>query len=1087
MVHLNCRSWFSFGAGASSPDALAREAAGRGQKALALTDLNTVAGAVRHAWSCQKHGLKPIFGAQLGLDTVPTQMTSLGLLAADQDGYANLCDLLTSAHRNAADAGDRSTPQVSLTSLRGYTEGLFALTGGHDGALSHYLASKQWSKARAFAGGLKDLFGPRLFIEMTHHERSFDNERLRLLLELGQNLNIPTVASNAVRHATREEYAVYDAQICRRLGQSVAQWHEERPRNAAAYLCSATRLDKLGLPATAIANTHAIARECEVSLLRSEVAPPHAHVPAGAGADGYLKTLCKQGLAVRGLHRSRRAKEQLRKETRIVCDLGLEEFFLVVREVVAFARSRGIRCCGRGSAANSLIAFLLGITEVDPLRHRLLFERFLHEGRRGMPDIDVDFESHRRGEVIAWMAMRWGEAHTAMTANVNTYRLRSAVRDFGKVLGYPLPLLDKATKHLPSASVRHAGEFRAELGEVLGEGIALDTLLNLCAALHDGNEASPRHLSLHSGGMVLSREPLRHLSPIQTSANGVRQMQFNKDDVERLGLIKFDVLGLRMLSVVAEATNLLRSVGEQAPDVDALPEGDPQTYDLIRAGQTLGVFQIESSGQWNLLARSQPENFDDLVAQVALFRPGPLQGGVVHPYIARRRGWVKTHCPHPSLEKALEDTYGIIVFQEQVLEVAHLFAGLALGEADEFRRLMSKYRDSEQMEAMRASFVESAIRTHADTPHPVSQGRANHVFDLVAKFVGYGFCRSHAAAFARTVYQSAYLKAHCPAAYMAAVMEHRSGFYPLHTLLEEARLRGVTVLPPCIAWSGVRYSLEKLGGGEKLGDGKPPSNQQTDLAIRVPLTAIKELSPASAADIVLERSLSAYESLDDVFRRVRLRPEAWDNLARSGALDLFGTRREVLWHLGRLHKTKGQNRSLFDATLNLEMPRDHLLMKVTSLREEAVWDFATHSLTTGPHPLALRRPELEKLGAQPIRGLFDLPTGEVVRIAGAVISRQRPPTAKGFTFLILEDETGRVPTALQPSLYEPFASVLREGCLIVEGRLESPPEEKQGKTGVYRSILIEKMWSLNAVTAQREVVGSAGHTGESPRVAIRAA
>lgn len=737
MTHLHVRSWFSFGAGASSPALLAREAAGHGQSALALTDWNTLAGAVRHARACQSAGLHPVFGA-----TVEVEGAALVLLCADAEGHANLCDQVTCAHLRAANSGDRKHPYLLLDDLREHTSGLFCLSGGHDGALYRLIAARQWSQAGTFARRLATLFPARFFVELVHHERAGDDEHLRLLLELAQTLDLPVVATNAVRHATPPEYALFDALTCMRLGLSVGQNHPERPRNARAFLCDEKRLLRLGLPPESLANSDAIARECRVDLTPSYVTPPQALLPECVEAGAFLKRLCTDGLKARGMATSKTAKAQLRREVEIVSKLELCEFFLVVREVVAFARSRGIRCCGRGSAANSLIAFLLGITEVDPLRHHLLFERFLHEGRRGMPDIDVDFETHRRAEVIAWMNERWGEEYTAMTANTVTFRLRSAVRDMGKVLGFSLSLLDQATKNLPHAGAHHANEFKSELGEHLGEGVALDVLLGLCAALHDGSEPCPRHLSLHSGGMVLSRLPLRHISPIQTSANGVRQVQFNKDDIETLGLIKFDVLGLRMLSVVTEATQLLESVGADVPNVDALPDGDPKTYDFIQSGQTLGVFQIESPGQWNLLARSQLETFDDLVAQVALFRPGPLQGNMVHPYIARRRGWTKVVYLHPCLEPVLRDTYGIILFQEQVLEVAHRFAGMPLQDADEFRRLMSRHRDRAEMEAMRERFIESAIEAHSDTPHPVSLPLASAVFDLVSKFVGYGFCRS---------------------------------------------------------------------------------------------------------------------------------------------------------------------------------------------------------------------------------------------------------------------------------------------------------------------------------------------------------
>lgn len=519
-----------------------------------------------------------------------------------------------------------------------------------------------------------------------------------------------------------------------------------------------------------------------------------------------------------------------------------------------------------------------------------------------------------------------------------------------------------------------------------------------------------------------------------------------------------------MLSVISEAQNLVATRSpdncgaiNRVLDVDNLPPDDPKTYNLIRSGQTLGVFQIESPGQWNLLARSQPQNFDDLVAQVALFRPGPLQGDMVHPYIARRRGWSKTYYPHASLEPVLRDTYGLILFQEQVLEVAHRFAGMNLSEADEFRRLMSKFRDRNEMEAMRDKFVQGAIQTHG-----VHRVLANSVFDVVAKFVGYGFCRSHAAAFARAVYQGAYLKAHFPAAYMAGVLEHKPGFYPMHTLLEEARLLGVCVLAPCLLRSSVKYSLEQWEGRD---------------AIRVPLTQIKDVSVESARLIVLERMLGAFSSPEDAVQRLDLARDEWENLARAGALDAWGARRDVLFRVRAALRQKPQNEQLqldwrAASSTRSELPR------MANLRQEerTQWDFETHSLTTGPHPVALRRPDLERLGASTIADLAQQKAGSRVLVGGAVISRQRPPTAKGMCFIILEDETGRVPTAVIPEVYEKFHRVLRAGSLLLEGKLEDGGALSGNR---YRSVLVGRMWPLeSACGVFGDFFGVAGHPGE---------
>jgi error-prone DNA polymerase len=507
----------------------------------------------------------------------------------------------------------------------------------------------------------------------------------------------------------------------------------------------------------------------------------------------------------------------------------------------------------------------------------------------------------------------------------------------------------------------------------------------------------------------------------------------------------------------APSTCTLQPAPKPKPfDADALPEDDDRTFKLIRSGATLGVFQIESPGQWHLLARSQPENFDDLVAQVALFRPGPLQGNMVHPYVARRRGLAQVVYPHPSLEPVLRDTYGVILFQEQVLEVAHLFAGMSLQEADEFRRLMSRFRDRGEMEAMREAFVRGAIATHAASPHPVGEPLAHAVFDLVALFVGYGFCRSHAAAFARTVYQSAYLKAHFPAAYMAAVLEHKPGFYPLQTLLEEARHLGVQVLPPCLHRSGIKYLLE---------DGK----------IRVPFSQVKTVTPESAALIVLERALSDFTSLEESVHRLPfLDREQWENLARSGALGDFGARRDVLWRVRLLLRERPQGEQLRLDFTGHEATANAPALPLLQAHERITWDFETQSLTTGPHPLSLHRPNLKRLGATTILELREHRDGERVLVGGAVISRQRPPTAKGMGFLILEDETGRLPTALPPHVLDRFKAALRAPALLVEGRLEdamngpaSPCHTLEGAS-TYRSVLIGRVWPLESTTSSGE-------------------
>ncbi len=488
MVHLHCHSWFSFGAGASSPRALAERAASLGQSTLALTDDWSLAGAVQHARECRKLGIKAIFGARVVVENV-----GLVLLCANGEGYANLCDLLTHAHR------ERLNPQLSLEDLRDRTDGLFALAD-----IRVLVTCGETATLRRVLCELKSLFETRLFLELVHHWHNGDGRAMRQIEAVAQTHKLRVVATNAVRHAAPSEFVLFDALSCVRLGLQVGQSHLERPTNEAAFLCDQKYFERLGFSRASLANSEAIARECEVNLLSPEVTPPPARVPDGVKPRVYLRKLCSTGFRQRFPGGDAHAVRVLEHELKVIGALELDEFFLVVREVVEFARSHGIRCSGRGSAANSLVAFLLGITEVDPIRHKLLFERFLHEGRRGMPDIDVDFDTSRRNEVISWMHRRWGEAHTAMTANVVTFRLRLAMREMAKVLGYPLPLIDRATKLLPHANVRHIREHRRELALVLGDSPALDVLCDLVEKLH----GCPLHLSLHSSGMILSRQPL---------------------------------------------------------------------------------------------------------------------------------------------------------------------------------------------------------------------------------------------------------------------------------------------------------------------------------------------------------------------------------------------------------------------------------------------------------------------------------------------------------------------------------------------------------------------------------------------------
>jgi error-prone DNA polymerase len=1056
-THLHVRSWFSFRSGGSSPHALACRAAALGHDALALTDRDGLYGAVRFQKACREQGIKPIVGAEATVEQFP-----LVLLAASRDGYANLCRLLTAAQQR-----DRDNPSATFDELCDYSADLFCLTGGRASTIGQHLAAGAPSQARQHLRRLKALFGDRLSLEVSHHLLPDETERLQQLARLGRAVSVPLLATGNVRYAAPPDYKRYDLLRCIRDGLQVFESAPQRPRNAEAYLKPEATLRRLIPYGAAFERAEAVAAACTVDLLPEQIAAPASRLSDG-DPPATLHRLCQQALQKKyPPHRRSAAARQMHSELTTITRLRLADFFLVVHEIIQEARRRSIRCAGRGSAANSIVAYLLDITAVDPLEHNLLFERFLHGGRKGTPDIDVDFDSSRRDEIIDWMEERFGISQTAMTATVVMYRLRSALRDVAKAFGWSLDEINDLTAAVPRRNAGDVYAYRERIERQLGASPLCDTLIDMVASL----DGCPRHLGLHSGGMVLSHAPLARFTPVQTSANGVRMVQFDKDDIEALGLVKFDALGLRMLATLSEAEELIHRHHDATFDVDDLPLDDIRTFNLIRAGQTLGVFQIESQGQLHLLAQHQPETFRDLINEVALFRPGPLQGNMVHPFIRRRRGEEKVTFDHPDLEPILRDTYGIVLFQEQVLEIAHQFAGMSLAEADDFRALMSKFRHPDEMEKMRDRFVGGAV------DRGVRPTTAHHVFDTIAHFVGYGFCRSHAAAFAKTVYQSAYLKTHFPAAYLAAVMQHRPGMYSLMTLEEEARRFGVALRPPDVHRSGLRYDLERVDST----DAAVPSRSWREgrgWAIRKPLPAIKHVSADDAAAIMWERLTAPFESVEDLYRRVPLGQSAFEGLARSGALDaLASSSRGALWEIGLLQRRIGRpgrqaQARLFDVPA--VRPADVPDLPSLTTAERYQWDYETHGAARR-HPMTLRRRALQDLEVRPIAtcdrfGRYvSVQKGgphPLLTVAGLVILRQKPSSANGVMFITLEDETGFVQCVVRPAVQAHLGHVLERGALIVRGELHIE--------GNWRGLLVKYAWALNGIFG-----GYVGHPSAS--------
>jgi len=1027
-THLHTRSWFSFLQGGSSPEALAARAAELGQKALALTDVDGVYGVVRFQRACRTHGLRPIIGAQIGVAGHP-----LILIAENNAGYANLCRLLTAAHLASPEA-----PSIALADLGAHTEHLFCLTGTDGSRLWQLVDEGDERQAGEWLFDLHTLFQDRLSLEIRHHRTEGERRRLRRLKRLSDRTHIPLLATGDVRYAVPEDYRRYDLMSCIRLHCSVFDQHPERPRNAEAYLKSAAQLRKLLPFDEAFARAAEIGAAAHIDLLPDQVTPPSAAVPPPFTAQAYLRKLCRRSFLRRYKNRptARAAATQLKTELDVIGDLDLGEFFLVVKEIVEEARRRGIRCAGRGSAANSVVAYVLGITGVDPIAHNLLFERFLHRGRKGTPDIDVDFDSERREEIIAWMEDRFGYDQTAMAATLVTYRARGALHDTAKALGWP----DATATRLSKAVSSHAGTslitYKSALQQIVGPSPMLDTLLEMAVSLL----GIPRHPGQHSGGMVLSRRPLYEFTPVQRSANGVKVVQFDKDDIERLGLIKFDVLGLRMLASLSEANEHILNHIDPDLDLDELPLDDTRTFNMIRASDTIGVFQIESMGQRHLLGKHQPDTFNDLITEIALFRPGPIKGNMVDAFVRRRQGREPVVHLHPNLAKILDETYGVIIFQEQVLMVVHEFAGLSLEDADAFRRLMSSFRDPGTMENMRARFVGGAVSCG------IPLATANEVFDKVSAFVGYGFCKSHAAAFAKTVYLSAYLKCHYPAAYYAAIMQHRPGMYSLMTLEQDARRHNVDILLPDVNRSGIRYEIERSG---------------RRWAIRKPLTSIHQVSTETARQIVFERGRGPFMSVETFYTRIVADREAFDNIARSGALDaLAGDSRKAFWQIGALHNQGPPGRMRTDVLFTQQAHLDIPDLPALKAPERISWDLETHAAGRR-HPVSLIRRRLNDLEVRPIATCWPfiraLPRAgsPLITIAGNVIMRQRPPTAHGVLFLTIEDESADIQCIVFPDRMERLDHILKRSALIVLGEVQYH--------GNWRGLVLHDAWVLDGI------------------------
>jgi len=1136
-AELHCHSSYSLLDGASQPEELIGQARALSLRALALTDHDGLYVAPTFCRLAEAAGLQPIVGAEITLTppqpppcrggrsewgdtphTPPVQETGgafssslhLTLLAADEEGYRNLCRLISLARRDQP----KGEAGLDPARLAEHSAGLIALSGCRQGVVAAPLLAGQRAAARAAARWLRAVFGPdRCWIELQRHLLPGERALLRAQLALAREVGLPVVATNNVHYHVRARHRLQDVLVCIRHRTTLDASHHLRRPNAEYYLKDAATMARLfaEVPA-AVRNTLAIAERCQARVELGAYRFPDFPLPPGQTADSYLAARCREGALERYGHADGEVGAKLRYELGLIERHGLAGYFLIVWDLMAFARRERIPAQGRGSAASSIVAYVLGLTNVDPIRHELFVGRFLNEELATLPDIDIDFSREHREQVLQYVYERYGREHAALVSTHITYQARSAIRDVGKALGLPPDELDRLARQrerphfgarlppprsprpgphpegegeiTPSPAERGPGVRGANVAEELPpEGPLWQLLWELCAEIVD----FPRHLSQHVGGMVISSCPLVELVPLEPARMPGRIVtQWDKDGVQDSGLIKIDLLSLGMLSLVDEAAALIEAREGRRPDLAALPLDDPNVYDLICRADTVGLFQIESRAQQQSLPRTQPRTFLDLVAQVAIIRPGPLQGNMVNPYIRRRRGEEEPSYLHPRLEPVLKETYGVILYQEQCLRVAIEIAGFSAAEADTLRRAMSRKRSHEAMALLRTRFVEGAARNGVDA------ATANQVFDLLGGFANYGFCKSHAAAFALLTYQSAWLRYYYPAEFYAALLNNQPmGFYSPEVIVNEARRRGVPILPVDVNESRARCLVEPLSplppttlaaerdvglaakhgvglaaergilqafrrptlqafrhvaptrdeGGDRVADTLTPFSSftrhsvlrtQHPVGIRLGLRYVRGIGPAALARLDAERAAGPYRSLADFCRRSGLGRAPIENLIAIGAFDGFGlARRELLWQLGLLYRPPGPQ-----AALPLPTEQDMVALPPFTPTDELTADYAVSGLSPRYHPIRLLRPTLAPdVVASP--RLSTLREGARARVAGMIVCRQRPPTAKGFTFLTLEDEHGLMNVIVRPAVYARDRRTINgEGLVVVTGTVQ---------------------------------------------------
>ncbi len=1087
-VELHASSAFSFLRASSLPEDLVARAAALGYPALALLDRDGVTGAPRFFKAARAAGIRPLVGAELTL----AGGGCLPVLVESRRGYESLCRLVTRM-KAGVPKGEGKLP---LEWLDGSVEGLFALPGV--ATLGRPPDSDRFAR-------ILQAFGPsRVFLDVQRHRRREQEAANGALLDMADALGLRAVATNGVRHATSRGRPLLDVLTCIREKRTLATAGRLLSENAERHLKSPKAVEALFADRRdLISNTEALAERLEFTLKDLGYKFPDYPVPPGDTPQSHLCRLTEAGARERYRPYHEKARLQIERELRLIEKLELAGYFLIVWDVVSFCRHEGILVQGRGSAANSAVCYSLGITAVDPVGMELLFERFLSEERGEWPDIDLDLPSgDRREEAIQYLYQRYGQHGAAMTANVITYRERSATREVGKVLGLEPAVVDRLAKLMDAFEWKDSEATLDRHLADLGCPLPAEDVRRFAKLWHRIQDL-PRHLGQHSGGMVICQGRLDEVVPLENAAMPGRVVvQWDKEDCADMGLIKIDLLGLGMMAVLQDAIAIVNGsvadglngsrqcamhnaqcsmsgdhrsgtrhldqgpgtphgpgTRDQAPGTDDgtvldlahLPPDDPLVYDMLQRADTVGLFQVESRAQMATLPRLQPRTFYDLVVEVAIIRPGPIVGRMVHPYLRRRRGLEPVSYPHPSLEPILKRTLGVPLFQEQLLRIAMEAAGFSGGEAEELRRAMGFKRSEARMRKLEQRLREGM------TARGLAADAAEEILHAITSFALYGFPESHAASFALIVYASAYLKTYYPAAFFTAMLNNQPlGFYHPATLIKDAQRRGIRFAPIDVQSSAWDCVIEE-DGAIRLGL-RYVQGLREEVARRIEASSV--LRPPAASR--QPRAASRFSSLDDLVARTGLRRDELNTLASIGALNSFGfERRGALWQAelatrpaGELFGPKSSGQwsvvsgqpapSCEPRAASREPPAASPLSPMTPL-ERTVADYEGTSVTIGPHPMALKRAELATRGILRAVDVPRAPNGRRVRVAGAVITRQRPGTAKGFVFLTLEDETGLANVIVRPEIFTRYRRVVvEEPFVMVEGVLQ----QQEGVTSV---------------------------------------